>query len=177
MKKKRRPLSGLRLAKRRTQVRWNSFIASPGSRLEGMILPRFGPALWGDFVRHIRHYREAYISAFLHRVLSCEGSVDREPCPHSFHVSMSVPYANARLECLHLNHEVNVSKTCNWWHSRLPASPQSWDDGLDRDELCHSLFGVRDSCGREKCVRFRCGPRRSAKRQLRFAEHSYCHVS
>ena len=52
------------------------------------------------------------------------------------------------LECLHLDHEVKVSETCNLGHTRLPATPLSWDEGIDGDELCHSLFGVSDSCGR-----------------------------
>ena len=53
-------------------MRWNSFVASPGSRLEGLMLGRLGPALWGDFVRHASLYREAYIAAFLRPVLSCD---------------------------------------------------------------------------------------------------------
>ena len=158
-------------------MRWNSFVASPGSRLEGLMLARLGPSLWGDFVRHASLYREAYIASFLRPVLSCEGSVDGEPCPHNFHVDFSAPDAGARLKCLHLDHEVKVSETCNLWHSRLPANPLSWDNGMDRDELCHSLFGVSDSSGRERCVRFRCGPRLGSRRQLSYAEHSYCHVS
>ena len=165
------------LAKRRAQMRWNSFVASPGSRLEGMMLGRLGPALWGDFVRHAGLYRDAYIASFLHPVLSCEGSEDGKPCPHNFRVDMGSPDAASLLECLHLDHEVKVSETCHEWRTRLPANPLSWDDGIDREELCHSLFGVSDSCGRERCVRFRCGPRRGSRRRLTYAEHSYCHVS
>ena len=56
--------------------------------------------------------------------------------------------AGSMLECLHLDHEVKVSETCNLGHTRLPATPLSWDEGIDGDELCHSLFGVSDSCGR-----------------------------
>jgi len=166
----------MRLAKRRAQMRWNSFVASPGSRLERLMLCRLGPALWADFVRHASLYREEYIASFLRAVLSCEGS-DGKPCPHNFRVDMSSPDAASLLECLHLDHEVKVSETCNAWHSLLPADPLSWDDGIDGDELCHSLFGVRDSCGKGKCVHFRCGPRRGASRKLSYAEHAYCHVS
>ena len=167
----------MRLAKRRAQMRWNSFVASPGSRLEGLLLGRLGPALWADFIRHASLYREAYIASFLRPVLSCEGGEDGEPCPHNFRVDMDSPSAASLLECLHLDHEVKVSETCNLWHAQLPANPLSWDDGIDGDELCHSLFGVSDCCGRERCVRFRCGPRRGARRRLTYAEHSYCHVS
>ena len=53
------PSCNQRLAKRRAQMRWNSFVASPGSRLEGLMLGRLGPALWADFVRHASLYREA----------------------------------------------------------------------------------------------------------------------
>ena len=110
------------LAKRRAQMRWNSFVASPGSRLEGLMLGRLGPALWGDFVRHASLYREAYIASFLRPVLSCEGSDDGKPCPHNFRVDMDSPDAGSMLESLHLDHEVKVSETCNMRHPQLPAS-------------------------------------------------------
>jgi len=133
----------MRLAKRRAQMRWNSFVASPGSRLERLMLGRLGPALWANFVRHASLYSvQGRIDSRLPSSCPLVRGKRWEACPHNFRVDMSAPDAASLLECLHLDHEVKVSETCNVWHSRLPTDPISWDDGIDRDELgCVILAG------------------------------------
>mmetsp|Transcript_61319 Transcript_61319/g.102060 ORF Transcript_61319/g.102060 Transcript_61319/m.102060 type:complete len:211 (-) Transcript_61319:68-700(-) len=176
---RRPPLTGMRLAKRRAQVRWNTFVGSPGSRLETCMLDRLGPKLWSDFVRHARRYRTAYIAAFMQPVLACTGTVDGKPCPHRFTVDFGDPEAGSRLESLHLDHETKVCETLLWWRSCLPAQPRAWDDGLDGGRLCHSLFGVCDHpVYGDRSVRFRCGPRKTKRLSvLRYSKHVYCHNS
>ena len=100
-------------------------------------------------------------------------------CPHAFTVDLDRPDAKDILELLHLHHEHPVHRTCAWWIKQLPDAPLSWDDGLDGGELCHRLFGVQDDqVHGDRCVRFRCGPRRdSSRKRLSFAHHSYCHTS
>ena len=47
--------------------------------------------------------------------------------------------------------------TCDMWKRALPPTPRAWDDGVDRDLLCHLLFGVRaDPVHGAAMLRFRC---------------------
>ena len=61
---------------------------------------------------------------------------------------------------LHLDHEQDLQVTCDMWKEAWQAGPQqTWHDGVDRDLLCHLLFGVRaDPTHGPPMVRFRCGP-------------------
>ena len=60
---------------------------------------------------------------------------------------------------LHLDHEQDLQITCDMWRSALPASPTSWDDGIDGRLLCHLLLGVEDDeVHGGAMLRFRCGP-------------------
>lgn len=154
-------------------------MSAPTSRLAKSVRPRLGDELWAAFVSHAdRHYKAAYVGAFGARTLRCAGPLGGGACPHAFEVDLADPGAKDRLELLHLDHERPVHLTCARWLSRLPASPAAWDDGLDGAELCHALFGVCDDAAHgPRCVRFRCGPRRTAGERLGFAQHSYCHTS
>ena len=116
-------------------LRWNRFIASPGSRLEALMLGRLWPSLWGEFVGEGKRAR-----------------VPLHPQPSS-RVGMTFPDTASLLACLHLDHEVKVSETCHPWHAQLPANRLVWvwdDDGrvqtVDGDELCHPLFGESARC-------------------------------
>ena len=69
----RRPLFGARLGKRLAQMRWNSFVGSPGSRLAKIMRPRLGKLLRDEFVSHAtQHYWEKY-SRGLHTNIPCPG--------------------------------------------------------------------------------------------------------
>ena len=113
------------------------------------------------------------------RVLRCVGPLDGGPCPHAFTVDLAAPDARDALECLHLDHEWPVHRICAWWDAKLPAHPNSWDDGRDGGALCHALFGVFDDpLHGARCVRFRCGPRRKAGGgRVSFVGVAYCHRS
>ncbi len=169
-----------KLGIRRGKQRWSALVSAPTSRLAKSMRARLGDAHWSAFVRHAnRHYKASYVQAFEKRVLRCVGPVDGGSCPHAFEVDLDARDATDRLECLHLDHERPVHRTCAWWTGRLPDAPQAWDDGLDGGALCHALFGVDDDGAHGvRCVRFRCGPRRDAMGlRVPFAQHSYCHTS
>ena len=155
-------------------------MSAPSSRLAKCMRARLGESAWSAFVSHAEaHYKAAYVAAFEGRMLRCSGPLAGGPCPHAFTVDLETPDAEDILRLLHLDHEHPVHRTCAWWIEQLPDVPQSWDDGLDGGELCHRLFGVQDEqVHGDRCVRFRCGPRRnSAGEPLSFAHHSYCHTS
>ena len=167
-----------KLGIRRGKQRWSALVSAPTSRLARMMRARLGDAVWSEFVSHAnRLYKAAYVRTFEPRKLRCVGTSDG-PCPHTFEVDLAAEEAKDKLEVLHLDHERPVHLTCARWAASLPNVPGSWDDGLDGGALCHALFGVRDDdVHGPRCVRFRCGPRRAAGKQVCFAQHSYCHTA
>ena len=141
---------------------------------------RLGDAHWLAFVRHANNqYKQGFVKAFQSRVLRCSGPIGGGSCPHGFAVDLTASDAKDQLEFLHLDHEQPLHRTCAWWSDVLPETPHAWDDGLDGGALCHALFGVGDDdMHGERCVRFRCGPRRDDDgKRVGFAQHSYCHTS
>ena len=82
------------------------------------------------------------------------------PCPLAFEADLTTPRTFAALKHLHLDHEQDVTITCDMWVSAiaaLPHGPGRWDDGVDGGLLCHLLFGVRDDPVHDAAMlRFRC---------------------
>ena len=168
------------LATRRAKQRWSALVSAPTSRLAGYMRDTLGPVLWADFVRHAnQNYKAAYVQAFKQPTLRCVGRTDDTPCPHTFEVDMFDPQASSTLQSLHLDHKHPVHLTCRSWIESLPMEPRSWDDGIDQNMLCHSLFGVSNHplLG-PPCLHFRCGPRRCESGFVaRYAHQTYCHTS
>ena len=164
------------LATRRAKQRWSALVSAPTSRLAGYMRDTLGPVLWADFVRHAnQNYKAAYVQAFNQPTLRCVGRTDGTPCPHTFEVDMFDPQASSTLQSLHLDHKHPVHLTCRSWIESLPMEPRSWDDGIDQNMLCHSLFGVSNHplLG-PPCLHFRCGPRRCESGFVaRYAHQTY----
>ena len=117
-----------------------------------------GEVQWCRFVVYANaYYKDAFVAAFDGPVLACVGR-GGTPCPRAFRIDLSVS-ADA-LRHLHLDHEQDLQVTCDMWKEAWQAgAQQSWHDGVDRDLLCHLLFGVRaDPTHGPPMVRFRCGP-------------------
>jgi hypothetical protein len=146
------------IATRRGGQRWSSLVSAPTSRVARILRPVLGEALWCRFVLHANaYYKDAFVAAFDGPVLSCVGRGDT-PCPRGFCIDLSVSADGLRH--LHLDHEQDLQVTCDMWKEAWQAGPQqTWHDGVDRDLLCHLLFGVRaDPTHGSPMVRFRCGP-------------------
>ena len=132
------------LATRHAKQRSSALVSARTSRLAAYMHDTLGPIHWADFVSHAnRYYKATYVQAFKQQTLRCVGRTDGTPCPHAFEVDMCDPQAPSTLQHLHLDHEHPVHLTCRNWIESLPTEPHSWDDGIDQNLLCHSLFGVR----------------------------------
>ena len=146
------------IATRRGGQRWSSLVSAPTSRVARIMRPVLGEALWCGFVLYANaYYKDAFVAAFDGPVLACVGRGD-QPGPRAFHVDLSVSADGLRH--LHLDHEQDLQVTCDMWKEAWQAGPRrEWHDGIDRDLLCHLLFGVRaDPTHGPPMVRFRCGP-------------------
>jgi len=142
--------------------------------------PFLGDEMWEQFVVHaVRNYKSDFVRAFSPRsnVLRCVGTVEGVPCLHKFQVDLQdAAFVRSHLGFLHLDHEVEVHKTCSRWRSNLSPDPVGWDDGA---ALCHALFHVGRADGEATGapgIRFRCGPQRDgAGRWMPYAQRAYCH--
>jgi hypothetical protein len=113
-------------------------------------------------------------------VLRCVGTVEGAPCSHNFEVDLQdAAFVRSHLGFLHLDHEVEVHKTCSRWRANLSPDPVSWDDGVDGAALCQALFHVGCADGEAMGalgIRFRCGPQRDgADRWMPYGERAFCH--
>ena len=153
------PLSSV--VRRRAGQRWSALLSAPTSRIARTMRSTLGEEHWAAFVSHVtQHYKRAFFAAFqpASGTLNCVGNRG-QPCPHGFCIDLHSPTAGAMLYRLHLDHEQDLQITCDMWRSALPASPTSWDDGVDGRLLCHLLLGVEDDeVHGGAMLRFRCGP-------------------
>ena len=150
--------SAFAIAVRRGGQRWSSLVSAPTSRVARIMRPVLGEALWRRFVLYANaYYKDAFVAAFDGPLLACVGRGDT-PCPRAFQIDLSVSADG--LQHLHLDHEQDLQVTCDMWKEAWQVGPrQAWHDGVDRDLLCHLLFGVRaDPTHGPPMVRFRCGP-------------------
>ena len=150
--------SAYAIAMRRGGQRWSSLVSAPTSRVARIMRPVLGYELWHRFVTHANaHYKDAFVAAFGGPVLSCVGR-GGAPCPRAFCVDLASSVDGLRH--LHLDHEQDLQVTCDMWKEAWQAGArQEWHDGINRDLLCHLLFGVcADPTHGPPMVRFRCGP-------------------
>ena len=150
--------SAYAIATRRGGQRWSTLVSAPTSRVARILRPVLGEVQWCRFVVYANaYYKDAFVAAFDGPVLACVGR-GGTPCPRAFRIDLSVSADGLRH--LHLDHEQDLQVTCDMWKEAWQAGPQqTWHDGVDRDLLCHLLFGVRaDPTHGPPMVRFRCGP-------------------
>ena len=120
-------------------------MSAPTSRLATYMCDRLGHHNWKAFVKHANtHYKDTYVRAFVEQPHVCVGPLDGAGCPHAFRVDLDSPEAGRMLGHLHLDHNHPVHQTCSEWSEKLPLQPQSWDDCVNGQKLCHLLFGVPD---------------------------------
>ena len=151
---RRRPIR--MTARKRAQQRWSALLSRIAQHM------RLDDALWGAFAAHANaRYKPRFVRAFEGPLrLECVGPVRGVPC--GFCVDMTSPKASHILHLLHLDHEQDVIVTCDLWKSALPPHPSVWDERVDRELLCHLLFGVApDPVHGAPMLPFRC---RSAAR-------------
>ena len=143
------------MARKRAQQRWSALL----SRISKLM--RLDTSLWTAFVAHANsHYKSSFIAAFNKPMLKCVGPSYGDPC--GFCVDLTSSSAFHMLEHMHLDHEQDVVITCDMWKRALPHNPTSWDEGINRNLLCHLLFGVDDDSEHGPAMlRFRCGPKAS----------------
>ena len=151
---------------------WSTLVTAPKSRIgdkHGMIA-RLGPVHWASFLEHANmHHKAAFLALFTESDrLVCSGPLEGGHCPRDFGLSMTEAGDVARLDQLHLDHRYDLQRVCEIWKAALPATPASWDDGLDGLLLCHLLFGASDHPNLaqgegplwETNLSFRCAPPR-----------------
>ena len=144
------------MARKRAQQRWSALLSRIAKRV------RLGSAQWAAFVAHANaRYKPSFVAAFEKPLcLECVGPVGGSPC--GFLVDMMSRTAFASLNLLHLDHEQDLAVTCDMWNRARPPDSAVWHEGVDRDLLCHLLFGVAPDAARgAPMLRFRC---RSAAR-------------
>jgi hypothetical protein len=143
------------MARKRAQQRWSALL----SRISKQMC--LDPPLWTAFVAHANtNYKAKFVAAFGKPVLRCVGPSYGKPC--GFRVDLTSWDSFDMLEHLHLDHEQDLVITCDMWKRAMPQLPSSWDDGVNRDLLCHLLFGIdRSTEHGPAMLRFRCGPKAS----------------
>jgi hypothetical protein len=91
--------------------------------------PFLGDKLWEQFVVHaVRSYKSDFVRAFSPstNVLRCVGTVEGAPCSHKLQVDLQdAAFVRSHLKFLHLDHEVEVHKTCSRWRANLSLDPVS----------------------------------------------------
>jgi hypothetical protein len=143
------------MARKRAQQRWSALLSRIYKQMH------LNVPLWAAFVAHANmHYKDKFIAAFHKPVLKCVGPSYGKPC--GFCVDLTSWDAFRKLEHLHLDHEQDLLITCDMWKRALPPNPNEWDAGINRNLLCHLLFGVDDDAEHGPAMlRFRCGPKAS----------------
>ena len=148
---------------RRGAQRWSTLLSARTSRVARVMLPVLGEEEWDSFVDYATaRNRAAFLAAFdpPSHTLHCVGTCNGEACRSGFVVDLSSPSSTSKLKHLHLDHEQDLQVTLDMWKNALPLSSlSSWHDGVDKDLLCHLLFGVaEDPAFGPPMLRFRCGP-------------------
>ena len=112
-----------------------------------------------------------YLDRFT-KPMRCSGRIDGKPCPFDYAVDPSHQNQLKLMSGLHLDHCYELSMICDVWKLALGRSPTTWYDNVNRELLCHLLFGVEDDrarCWRANVV-FRCGRPKGSADKL-----DYCH--
>ena len=123
----RRAYAFRKIARKRAQQRWSALL----TRIER----RVKLSDFGAFKKHANtKYKSQFIALFT-SPLVCVGPREGVPCPLAFGVDPASMSAASELAHLHLDHEQDVAITCDMWNAARGAT---WDDGIDRDLLCHT---------------------------------------
>ena len=155
------------MARKRGQQRWSALLSRIAKQ---MCLDEL---MWDDFVAHANeHYKHKFVNILENsECLECVGPVGGTPC--GFRVDLTSLDAFHKLGLLHLDHEQDLVVTCDLWKRALPHNALVWDENVDRDLLCHLLFGVTSHLVHgAPMLRFRCGPGASRCHKLNMPHYN-----
>lgn len=171
-----------RLPKRETRVsfvksfrkrglqRWTVLLTATKSRIgfhNGM-RAFLVPALWEDFVSYATsQWKTALLDRFTKPM---HGS----RCPFDYAVNPADRDHLKLMSGLHLDHCYELTMICDVCKQALGPSPTTWYANVNRDFLCHLLFGLQDdsSYGWRANLIFRCG---RPKGTIAGDKVDYCH--
>jgi hypothetical protein len=139
--------SPVKLFQRRATQRWCRLLSCEKSRIaETGLRKALGPH-WPTFVQYaLTHYRPQWFEVF-GQMMNCAGPLQGEGCPSNMEVNPNCLTDLDKMCLLHMDHAYPLHIICHTWMQIINSQPNpltSWDQGIDKDLVCHLLFGVED---------------------------------
>ncbi len=164
----------LKNAEKRATQRFTSFVTATNSRLANDREMRcfLGESNWLQFCKFSSRWRKKWKKRFRSEMKCC-GTMKGKPCPYKYGAVPSTQAGLQKLSGLHLDHRIEVVEICKAWKLAVGSSPKTWHEGIDKELLCHLLFGIEEHPRYLSTKRdlwkanlfFRCGNRNDRRRQ------------
>lgn len=165
----------LKAAEKRATQRFTSFVTATRSRLaDEREMRRFlGESNWFEFCKFSSsRWRQKWKKRFRSEMKCC-GTLKGKPCPYKYGAAPSTQAGLQTLSGLHLDHRIEVAEICKAWKLAVGVSPKTWHEGIDKELLCHLLFGIEEHPRYlstkndlwKPNLFFRCGNRNDRRRQ------------
>lgn len=170
--------------KRRAAQRWCRLVTATKSRLSDHGLAQaLGPHL-KDFQQYAnKHFKTLWEQEFT-TTMSCQGCLQTNTqCPYQFVINPHNESHLKHVSSLHLDHSYTLKSICTAWKQVIQSQPgelRTWHQGVNKDLVCHLLFGVHDHPNFQTTgnpmwkanVNFRCCRKRQACHDLSSDSHS-----